>query len=66
LIPPAALLEPSDEEVLALPESDVSDDDVSVSDGEGEDEAGAVNLRASKTHEEDVKKDDEEYEGWGS
>jgi len=62
LIPPEALLEPSDEEVLALPESDVSDDDVSVSDGEGEDDAGAANLRTAKMHEEDVKKYDDEDE----
>ena len=66
MIQPDALLEPSDEEVLALPESDNSDDDISSDDEE--DGAGTTNLRASKPYEEDEEKDEDEedsYQGWG-
>ena len=65
-----ALLEASDEEVLALPESENSDDSVSISDEDEIGNASAPRPKVPKSEDEppnnaNHEDEDEEYEGWG-
>lgn len=65
-----ALLEASDEEVLGLPNSEHSEDDISISDDEDEEDEAPLQTRTARQRGdyEDKKKADEgedEDEGWG-